>query len=206
MNKKDLLVKIHGYVASDGRIDTWKCKETRGKKLRIRLRFRTRFFNNENILIGDFLKIIHQLYPKIRNIRYSEKRSEIEIRSQKISKDILELGKVGTYDWEIPIASNNKQKRIWIRAFADCDGTVYNKNYNRYMAIDSMNLKGLKEISEVLNKLKIKNSIYCVKYKSVVSYRLRIYRKENLMKFNKLIGFTHPVKQGKLNESIKSYK
>ena len=56
------------------------------------------------------------------------------------------------------------------------------------------------------DKLKIKNSIYCVNYKSVTSYRLRIYRKENLIKFKELIGFKHPLKQGKLREAIRSYK
>ena len=43
MNKKDLLVKLHGYVASDGGIYTMKVKDMHGKKLRIRRKLRTRF-------------------------------------------------------------------------------------------------------------------------------------------------------------------
>lgn len=207
MSKKDLLIKIHGYIASDGRVDTYKLKEKRGNNVRIRQRLRTRFFNKEKTLIFDFIKAIKKLYPDIKNIRYTEKRIEVEIRSQIITKDILKLGKVGTFDWEIPKKISDKQQRIWIRAFADGEGTVYyNKNYNRYIAIDSTNLKGLKSVSNLLQKCKIVNSIYKVKYKSYVSYRLRIYRKENLINYNKFIGFTHPLKKIKLRGAIKSYK
>ena len=99
-----------------------------------------------------------------------------------------------------------KQKIIWIRAFTDCDGTVYYKNYNRYIAIDSINLNGLKQISKTLEGFGIINRIIKVKYKDYISYRLKISGRNNLIKYNNLIGFNHPKKKRKLDEAIKSYK
>lgn len=199
------MIKLHAYVSSDGMIDKWKCKELHGKKLRIRKLLRVRFYNQEERLINDFIDSVKKIYPS-KSVKYYPKRGEIEIRSQVVSKDLLKLGDVSSRNWEFPKKLNKVQKRIWINAFASCDGTVYNKNYNRYVAIDSINLKGLKQISGILNEFKISNSIYDVKYKENISYRLRIYRKENLIKFNNLIGFNHPKKQKRLEEAIKSYK
>jgi len=206
MNKKDLLIKLHGYVASDGGIYSMKVKDMHGKKIRIRRRLRTKFFNKNDVLINDFLDTFNIIYPNIKSIRYYKKRIEIEIRNHTVSKEILSLGKVWSRNWEIPKNITNNQKRLWVRAFADGEGTVYNKNHNRYVAIDSINLNGLKEISTILQEWNIIHKIYGVKWNNYQSYRLRIYRKENLIKFNKLIGFTHPEKQQKLNETIYSYK
>jgi len=98
-----------------------------------------------------------------------------------------------------------RQKKIWIRTFADCDGTVGHYKYYRYVAIDSINLNGLKQISYFLNKINIKNRIQKVVYNKKISYRLKISGRLNLVRYNKLIGFNHPKKQDKLNKAINSY-
>jgi len=206
MNKKDLLVKIHGYVSSDGGIYNRKCKDIHGRKLRVRMRLRTKFYNKEKTLIEDFCKTIKELYPWLKSLKLYEKRLEVEIRNDTVTRDILKLGKVWSANWEIPKNINKKQKAIWIRAFADGEGTVYNKNYNRYVAIDSINLQGLREISEILKDFKIYNKIYTIKYKGNTSYRLKISKQENMIRFNSIIGFNHPERQKRLIEAINSYK
>lgn len=206
MNKRGDLVKLHAYVSSDGIIDTWKSKDIHGKKLRIRKRFRVRFYNNEKILIEDFISSVRKIYPVQKYIRYSQERFEVEVRGQIICKKLLSLGNVSTKNWEVPKDLTKKQKIIWIRAFADCDGTVGYYDYDRYIAIDSINLNGLKQISKILDELEIFNKIQKVKYKEKISYRLKISRKENLIKFGKLIGFNHPRKKKKLINTIQSYK
>lgn len=205
MNKQDSLIKIHAYVSSDGIIDNWKSKDLHGKKIRIRKKLRTRFYNNEEKLIQDFIKTIKKLYP-LKSIKFYPKRSEIEIRSQVLAKDLLKLGEVSSKSWEVPKNIEGNQKAVWIKAFADCDGTIYDKNYNRYVAIDPINLKGLKQISKILEEFNIKNKIYIINYKGKTSYRLKISRKDNLIKFNKIIGFNHPKKKRKLIKAINSYK
>jgi len=206
MNKKDTLIKLHAYVSSDGIIDTWKSKDIHGKKLRIRKIFRIRFYNDEKTLIEDFIKSVKKIYYDKKYIRYSEKRMEVEVRGQIISKKILKLGDISSKSWEIPKNLSNNQKGIWIRAFADCDGTVYNNHYNRYVAIDSINLNGLKQMSKMLEEFVIINRIIKVKYKGKISYRLKIYGKDNLIRYKELIGFNHPGKQKKLIDAINSYK
>ena len=206
MNKKELLVKTHAYIASDGGIYTYKCKDIHGKRLRVRRRLRVKFYNKEEKLINDFINTFKILYPNIKSIRYYKKRLEVEIRNDFFAKEILEIGKVWSSNWEFPKDINTKQKRIWIRAFADCDGTVNDYNYTRYVAIDSINLNGLKQISLTLDEFGISSRIIEVRYKDKITYRLKISRRDNLIRFNELIGFNHPLKKKKLNEAIKSYK
>ena len=204
MNKKDLLVKVHAYVASDGTIVSWKCKDLHGKKIRIRRKLRTKFYNIESALIKDFMNSVMLLYPKLKSIRYYPKRAEVEIRNNTVSKDILTLGKVWSRNWEFPKNLNKKQKVLWIRAFSDCEGTVQNSNYDRFIALDSVNRKGLKIILNELDKMSINGNLYFIK--SNGSYRIKIFKKENLKRFANLIGFEHPIKQEKLIEALDSYK
>ncbi|MBU0959111.1 MAG: hypothetical protein KKB31_04155 [Nanoarchaeota archaeon] len=210
MNKSDVLVKLHAYIASDGIINTWKSKDMHGKKLRIRPRFRVRFYNNEKTLIKDFISSVKKIYSSTKYakkyIKYSEKRFEVEVRGQIIAKSIFFLGEISTKNWELPKNLKKNQEIIWIRAFADCDGTVGHYGHHRYIAIDSINFKGLKQLSKVLEELGISNRILKVKYKGNTSYRLKISQKENLAKYLKLIGFNHPKKQRKLVKAINSYK
>lgn len=203
MKKGDILAVIHGYICSDGGIYNRTVKDWHGKKLRVRRRLRTRFFNETKELIDDFIKSIMKLYPKVRSIRHYEKRKEVEIRNDTISKDILKLGKVWSYNWEFPKNLTNKQKLLWIRAFVDCDGTVQNRKYDRFIAIDSVNNLGLNDISLTLKKFKIPNKIYSIKGGS---FRLKIFGRENLIRFKSLITLKHPRKKTNLINAIKSYK
>jgi len=206
MNKKDMLVKIHGYVAADGGIYSYKNKDRHGGKLRIRKYKKTRFYNKEAALIKDFLKTIKLLYPKIKSIKYYPKRYEIEVRNYRISKDILQLGKIGSKVWEVPKDLSRRQKIIWLRAFVDGEGTVSNSNHDRYVVINSINREGLKEVSNSLKELGIENKFYRIDFRDYIYYRIKISRKENLVRFYKLIGFNHLKRQNKLAEVIKSYR
>lgn len=204
MNKKDWFVKIHGYICSDGGIYSWKCKDIHGGKLRIRRRLRTKFYNKEIALINDFMNAIKKAYPELKSMRYYPKRIEVEIRNHTLSKEILKLGKVWSHNWEFPKNLTTKQKKLWIRAFSDSEGTLYNKNYNRYIALDSVNFSGLKEVSKALYEFGILNKLY--EFKNFNRSRIKISGKNNLIKFNNLIGFEHPSKQAKLIGAINSFK
>ncbi|MAH03846.1 hypothetical protein CMI39_03610 [Candidatus Pacearchaeota archaeon] len=207
MNKKDCLIKIHAYIASDGLIGFWNCKETRGNSFRVRKRFsRVRFYNQNEELINDYINAVKKACPHLTYVRYIKRRSEVDLRSQILAKGLLNLGDISTRNWELPQNINKRQKRIWLGTFVDCDGTIQNRKYDRFIAIDSINLRGLKEISKVLENFNITNKIYTIKYKDNISYRLKIFRKENLIRFNKLIDLKHPIKKKKLVEAIRSYK
>lgn len=206
MNKKDLLIKLHAYVASDGMIGFWKCKEIRGNNIRVRNKLRVKFSNKENLLMNDFISSVKIVYPHLKYLWYDGKKCDIEVRSAIFSKDLLKLGDISTKNWEFPSDLTRNQKIIWIRTFADCDGTVNNYNYTRYVAIDSINLKGLKQLVKALSNLSIFSRIIKVKYKGNISYRLKISKYDNLIRYKNLIGFNHPKKKKKLDEAVKSYK
>ena len=206
MDKKSYWIKLHAYISSDGMIDKWKSKDMHGKRLRIRPKFRIRFYNQNKILIDDFIESVKIICPHLKYIHHIEKRNEVVIRSQVFAKGLLELGDVSTPHWEIPKKLSKSQKIIWIRAFADCDGTMGYYKYNRYIAIDSINLSGLKQLSRIISELGCSNRIQKVKYRGKISYRLKISGRGNLIKYFKLIGFTHPQKQARLLKALKSYK
>jgi len=203
MGKLDSLATIHGYISSDGGIYSNKIKDIHGKKIRIRTKLRTKFYNSEDTLINDFLNNIKSLYPNVKSIRYYEKRMEVEIRNNTISQDILGLGKVWSKNWEFPEKLTNKQKKLWLRAFIDCDGTVQNRKYDRFVAIDSVNKVGLNKISTILRMFNLPNKVYNIKGGS---YRLKIFGKDNLIRFNSIIKLKHPRKRKLLKEAINSYK
>ena len=82
MNKKDILLRLHAYIASDWLIDTWKSKDIHGNHLRIKKPLRLRFYNREEKLIKDFIESIKNIFSQQKHIRYSKKRFEVEIRGQ----------------------------------------------------------------------------------------------------------------------------
>ena len=88
----------------------------------------------------------------------------------------------------------------------DGEGSVGNFNDHRYVVIDSINGKSLKEVSLILTSLGIENNFYRFVFKKYFFYRIKISKQENLLRFNKVIGFNHPKRQKKLEEAIKSYK
>ena len=98
MNKRKSLVKLHAYVSSDGIIDNWKSKDIHGRVLRIRNYLRTRFYNNEEKILKDFIKTFKKVYPS-RSVHFYSRRFEIEVRSQIFAKDLLRLGEVSSKNW-----------------------------------------------------------------------------------------------------------
>ena len=204
MEKEDFLVKIHGYVCSDGGIYSSKCTDLHGRKLRTRRRLRVKFYNKEKALIDDFINAVKKVRPDIKSLRYYPYRIEVEIRNHTLSKEILSLGKVWSHNWQFPENLTEYQKKIWIRAFSDSEGTVNNQNYDRYIALDSVNFEGLKKVSDNLKEFGIDNKIYW--FDKSRRARIKISKKENLVRFKETIGFEHPEKQAKLTSAIHSFK
>jgi len=77
------------------------------------------------------------------------------------------------------------------------------KAVDRHVGADCANYKGLKQIKSALEKFKINSVIKYPKNRDL--FRLIIYGKDNLIKFQKEINFLHPKKKRKLQEAIDSY-
>jgi len=123
-------------------------------------------------------------------------------------RDFFRKFKKSTKFWLIPqqIKNNTQLKINFLKGFFDAEGCVVfsllkykNKTYKRcYISCSSTSLGGLKQISALLNNLKIYHGFYS--YKNNYEYRITIYR-ESLERFNILIGF----RVEKFNLRLNSY-
>lgn len=87
--------------------------------------------------------------------------------------------------------------------FAEDEGTVVKNETRLY----STNLAGLTQVSKLLkNKFKIKHKIYSGYGEARNVYGIVIYKKEDLIKFKRFIGFKSKEKIEKLNKLIERKK
>jgi len=185
------LAAVHAYLCADGYV----IKNDKFKYYRAGLR------NTQLILLKDF----QERFEKVFGVRPTIRK---EGRCEKSSKEIYEkltkeFGSFYSWEWQMPELDEDLM-RIWLRAYFDCEGWVFcKKHQNRHIGADCVNESGLNQVILSLNTLGIQTIKKYNKKKNI--YRILIYGKENLIKFKEKIGFLHPEKAKKLDESIKDY-
>jgi len=75
----------------------------------------------------------------------------------------------------------------------DGDGTVTN---SRSVDVDSVNFNSLPELNRLINKFRIKTRYFIYKTRSRISIK-------DIKKYQKFIGFIHPVKKKKLKRIVR---
>ncbi len=129
-------------------------------------------------------------------------------RCEKGSREIYErlttkFGSFYSREWIAP-ELNKELSKIWLRVFFDCEGWCYCKSHqNRHVSLDSVNEKGIIQIQKLLELLGIKSIIKKRNTRDI--FTLSIYGKENLVLFQKEIGFLHPDKRMKLDLIINDF-
>lgn len=201
-------VRIIGYISSDGNIGMGLYNKKiiyYGSKIKIGYtkvkRYWIAFYNKDKNVINKFISDFYKVY-KVK-LKYNLKRMEVKTTSIEIYKDLIKYTKYGSRKWKIPteILSNKNFKREWLKVFCDCEAHIddYDK-YHKRVIISSVNKKGLQEIqNKILKDFKI-NSYINGPYKGC--FRLKISRKDNLIKFKKEIGFYHLNKIKRLNNAL----
>src|SRR3989344_8536856 len=191
MKMNEDLAIIQSYLCADGYV-------TYGDKPKY---YRIGFRNTNLVLLKDFKERFERYFKVTITLKEGE-------RCYKSSKEIYwkltkQFGSFYSREWTMPKLSKNISKR-WLRAFFDCEGWVFCKTHqNRHIGLDSINEKGLNEIIKMLNNLGIK-TIKKINFKRGM-YRVFIYGKENITKFEEEIGFLHPDKSKKIKETIKDF-
>ena len=150
-------------------------------------------------IVGLFLKEYH-VSPKIRRIPTTVKKGKgyyrVEIKNKVACLDLLSFGKYGKLEWNFPSKISDSMKKEWIKCFFDCEAHVH-KNRPQ-IQVKSVNSKGLRAIGDHLIRLNINNKVYGP-YDNGLNHNpyfmLSIYRAEDILKYNKLIGFYHKEKQ-----------
>jgi len=92
---------------------------------------------------------------------------------------------------------------MFIKGFADSEGSVKNRHRNRELILCSGNLNGLKEIQQLLQNLSIGSS-FTRRRDKVFSLRISDYK--SLKIFFEQIGFVIKRKQEKLEAGLARYK
>lgn len=187
------LSTIHGYLCSDGYVV--KNEKGFGHKF-----YAIGFRNTNPVLLKDFQQRFTQYFGKTPSI-YRDGRSLI--RSKPIYYQLTKDFSYYSAKWSLPKLSK-KLLSIWLRAYFDCDGWVeLQKAKSRSIRIDSINLKGLREIQSALNTFEITSTI---KKRRETRHRLTIAGLDDLRRFQKLINFLHPAKRKTLDDALNSYQ
>lgn len=189
------LASLHAYLSGDGYV-VKNPKSQKHKYYRIALR------NTNKVLLKDFQNKFFRFFgikPKI--CKDGRCRKESKAIYEYLTKEYSYY----SYEWKMPFFKNKQLLSSWIRSFYDCEGWVENEERkNRSIKIESVNKPGLIQLKKSLLKFNIKTSTIKTKKHGDI-FRLEIFAKDNLRKFKKYIGFTHPEKSRKLDEAIQSY-
>jgi hypothetical protein len=190
------LASIHGYLCSDGYV-------IRNPKQQKHKYYHIGFRNTDLTLLKDFQTKFNSVFGIKPTITKNKDRCKIQNKELTL-KLIKEFGSFYSNDWKLPTLSKLHLK-YWIRAYFDSDGWAsVNKRKSRAVGLESINIRGLNQIQNVLKKtFLIKSTIY--KHKKRNIWSLIICGKENINKFKNKIGFLHPKKRGKINDAINSY-
>lgn len=181
---------IHAYLCADGYVI--KNPETQKSKY-----YYIGFRNMNETLLEDFETNFYQFF-KIKPRRCKDGRSVVQNKGlyYLLTKDFSYYSR----EWKLPDLDKDNL-RYWLRAFFDCEGWVHSrKGRDRHIGLDTINEKGLLQIKEALRQFNIDPNL-----KKRRLFRLFIFGKENLIEFQKEVGFLHPAKKAKLQEAIGSY-
>src|SRR5439155_16925222 len=99
------------------------------------------------------LKDFQEKFEKIFGIRpiITNQIDRCKIQNKKLTIFLLQkFGSFYSKDWVMP-TMNEEEKSAWLRSYFDCDGWVsVIKSKDRKIGLESINLKGLAQIKEVL--------------------------------------------------------
>lgn len=188
------LSAVHAYLCADGYVI--KNPETQKQKY-----YHVGFRNTNLTLLKDF----QERFEKVFGIKpYLIEGQRCRIGNKEIYELLIkEFGSFYSWEWKMP-KLNKELSRIWLRAYFDCEGWVTCKSHqNRMIGADCVNENGIKQIKKSLERLEIKSKVKKRNTRNIFS--LCIFGKENLIKFEKKIGFLHPAKKEKLNNVLKDF-
>ncbi len=196
---KKEFVELHAHICGDGWItkmskhrSIWDVRHYNRKQV-IYEEWQIGYSNKELLLLKNFKRALE----KLTNNFIETRKDEIRVRDKKLFEKLKKLGCRKSKEWFIDkkLVKNEKFKKLWLKAFFDDEATVETKGHKR-IRIKSTNLKGLKQIKNLLSELKIHAKITGPNKDNTWYITIS---KENLLKFKEIIGFTHPKKLKQLH-------
>lgn len=190
---KVILSRLCGFIAGDGTLSI----RNDGKNMHYDLRF----YPDDLYLAKIFVDTFFKLYDKYPRIKKTGNFYTVDVCSKLACNHLKSVSSFGTLSWIIPsnLFISNKSKIEFIRAFFDCEAYV-SKSKN-VIQVQSVNKSGLYSLMNLLEEFGIICKMYTYERKNKnwnTNYLLTILGKENVIKFARLIGFNHSIKQTKL--------
>jgi len=194
MEFDESLSTVHAYLCADGYVI--KNPDTQKQKY-----YYIGFRNTNLVLLKDFQKRFREYFGIVPRL-IEGKRCVVQ-NKELYEKLIRKFGSFYSRDWKMP-SLDNKLDRKWLRAFFDCEGWVFCKHHqNRHIGLDSINEEGIDQVVNALNRIGIKTIKKTIKKRGI--FRIFIFGKDNLKRFEKEVGFLHPDKKEKLAKAIRDY-
>jgi hypothetical protein len=187
------LAIVHSYLCADGYV-------IRNPPHQKNIYYYIGLRNTCDTLLEDFEKNFYE-YFKIMPRRCKDGRSVVQNKATYylLTEDFSYYSR----EWTLP-ELDKENLSFWLRTFFDCEGWVYcKKAKSRLIGLDSVNHKGLEDVQKALKRFDIDSIINIPKNRD--THRLHIYGKENLIRFEKEIGFLHPNKKAKLRDAIETF-
>ena len=193
MMNEDLTI-VHAYLCADGYVV--KNPHTQPHKY-----YRVGLRNTNETLLRDFQVRFTKAFKAEPHLRIGQR---CEIGSKEIYEILTkEFGSFYSWEWKMPKLKEPLLK-VWLRAYFDCEGWVTCKSHqNRMVGADCVNEIGIKQVQSTLKILGIESKVKKRKTRNIFS--LSIFGKENLIKFQKEIGFLHPEKKERLEKAIEDF-
>lgn len=194
--RRRLQVQLIAYLQGDGSVFMRKVKDN--------TRYDICFYPDNLKVAYRFVELYQKLYGRSLKIMPLPNYFVIRTTQRIAYEELSKLAKFHSLEWEVPIPllDDMGKKKLWIRAFFDCEAHVSNAS----IVVQSVNKHGLKQIQSLLSEFGIKSNFYTYHRKQKTwntNYLLCICQRESRETFLKQIGFNHSLKQEKLKISCR---
>ena len=190
-----LKASICGFLAGDGSV-----QKRREKNF---YHYQIDFFPDDKLMLDTYVQQIKEVYNKSPKIKKEVKFYSVRFSSKIVVEDLFNIAEFGLKVWTLPtsIFKIKGAKEKWLKAFFSAEAYVNEKT----IKIQTINRNGMKEVSKLLNNMKISHKYYEYNSRketeSLVSI-ITINRKDSRLKFCNTIGFWHTKKTKILKESL----
>lgn len=161
---------------------------------------------------AEIRRLFRRLVWQIYRVRARDKPRLGIIRAFGIDmmRDLSQYGPLGKLNWVAPLRYLTRlAARTWARSYFDGDGDVYLSAVISKCKVraKSVNLSGLESVQTLLfSYFGIGCKIYTIRKPThdnwSQAYELDIFTRENLSKYNRLVGFNPPIKRRKLRQVV----
>jgi len=196
-NEESFILKsaICGFLAGDGSVQK--------RKERSYYHYQVDLFADDIQMVDVYLKAINKVYNKNPSVVIRDNCYHVRLGSRVIVEDLFSISEFGLTKWRLPsfIFSLDGAEEAWLKAFFSAEAYVGKD----HIKIQTINQKGMLEVSELLISLGIENKVYYYTPKnenySMVTI-IRINKKSDLKIYSEKVGFWHNKKNIALKKAL----